>query len=169
MHQSLLKSCPADCSLKSDFEHTLFFNHFLYWKKRMMNFRFVRSKKQQQVSFMLILKKKILILVGSETLYNHIHKSSKFRHWHSLCDTRLVVTATDRGTPRLAGSATLTVIIIDLNDNSPMIPLHREIRVPEGKSASQWKLVQWSYHKASLHTPRNHTQWETVRKVLPCY
>ncbi|KAA8593994.1 hypothetical protein FQN60_004828 [Etheostoma spectabile] len=46
-------------------------------------------------------------------------------------NTKLVVTATDRGTPRLAGSATLTVIIIDLNDNSPMIPLHREIRVPE--------------------------------------
>uniref|UniRef100_A0A8C2ZQ62 Protocadherin-16 n=1 Tax=Cyclopterus lumpus TaxID=8103 RepID=A0A8C2ZQ62_CYCLU len=45
--------------------------------------------------------------------------------------TKLDVTATDRGTPRLAGSATLTVIIIDLNDNSPMIPLHREIRVPE--------------------------------------
>ncbi|KAL6115852.1 dchs1 [Pungitius sinensis] len=45
--------------------------------------------------------------------------------------TKLVVTATDRGTPRLAGSATLTVIVIDLNDNSPMIPLHREIRVPE--------------------------------------
>uniref|UniRef100_A0A3Q1FH58 Protocadherin-16 n=1 Tax=Acanthochromis polyacanthus TaxID=80966 RepID=A0A3Q1FH58_9TELE len=45
--------------------------------------------------------------------------------------TKLVVTATDRGTPRLAGSATLTVIIIDLNDNSPMIPLPRKIRVPE--------------------------------------
>ncbi|XP_071780873.2 protocadherin-16-like [Centroberyx gerrardi] len=45
--------------------------------------------------------------------------------------TKLVVTATDRGTPRLAGSATLTVIIIDLNDNSPTIPLPREIRVPE--------------------------------------
>ncbi|XP_035010290.2 protocadherin-16-like [Hippoglossus stenolepis] len=45
--------------------------------------------------------------------------------------TKLVVTATDRGSPRLAGSATLTVIIIDLNDNSPMIPLHREIHVPE--------------------------------------
>ncbi|XP_068174112.1 protocadherin-16-like [Antennarius striatus] len=45
--------------------------------------------------------------------------------------TKLVVTATDRGTPRLAGSATLTVIIIDLNDNSPMIPLPQEIRVPE--------------------------------------
>ncbi|TKS80796.1 Protocadherin-16 Protein dachsous -like protein 1 [Collichthys lucidus] len=48
--------------------------------------------------------------------------------------TKLVVTATDRGTPRLAGSATLTVIIIDLNDNSPMIPLPREIRVPEGSA-----------------------------------
>lgn len=50
---------------------------------------------------------------------------------------RLVITATDRGTPRLAGSATLTVIIIDLNDNSPMIPLPRQIHVPEGKSSRQ--------------------------------
>lgn len=48
---------------------------------------------------------------------------------------RLVVTATDRGSPRLAGSATLTVIITDLNDNSPMIPLPQEIHVPESKSA----------------------------------
>uniref|UniRef100_A0AAZ3SHU6 Protocadherin-16 n=1 Tax=Oncorhynchus tshawytscha TaxID=74940 RepID=A0AAZ3SHU6_ONCTS len=45
--------------------------------------------------------------------------------------TRLVVTATDRGSPRLAGSATLTVIIVDLNDNSPTIPLPREVRIPE--------------------------------------
>ncbi|XP_077466669.1 protocadherin-16-like [Stigmatopora argus] len=45
--------------------------------------------------------------------------------------TKLVVTATDRGSPRLAGSATLTVIVVDLNDNSPTIPLPREIRVPE--------------------------------------
>ncbi|XP_051534406.1 protocadherin-16 [Myxocyprinus asiaticus] len=45
--------------------------------------------------------------------------------------TNLVITATDRGTPRLAGSATLTVIIIDLNDNSPTIPAPREVRVPE--------------------------------------
>ncbi|XP_053703387.1 protocadherin-16-like isoform X1 [Synchiropus splendidus] len=45
--------------------------------------------------------------------------------------TKLVVTATDRGSPRLAGSATLTVIIIDQNDNSPTIPLPKEIPVPE--------------------------------------
>ncbi|MFT7803874.1 protocadherin-16-like [Arapaima gigas] len=45
--------------------------------------------------------------------------------------TKLVVTATDRGSPRLAGSATLTVIIVDVNDNSPTIPLPREVRVPE--------------------------------------
>ncbi|TRY65999.1 hypothetical protein DNTS_003779, partial [Danionella cerebrum] len=45
--------------------------------------------------------------------------------------TNLVVMATDRGNPRLAGSATLTVIIIDLNDNSPTIPVPREIRIPE--------------------------------------
>lgn len=45
--------------------------------------------------------------------------------------TKLVVTATDRGSPRLAGSATLTVIIIDQNDNSPTIPLPTEIAVPE--------------------------------------
>lgn len=49
---------------------------------------------------------------------------------------RLVVTATDRGNPRLAGSATLTVIITDLNDNSPMIPLPQEVHVPESKSVS---------------------------------
>lgn len=46
---------------------------------------------------------------------------------------RLVVTATDRGSPRLAGSATLTVIIVDQNDNSPTIPLHQEVRIPESK------------------------------------
>ncbi|XP_006800222.1 protocadherin-16-like [Neolamprologus brichardi] len=45
--------------------------------------------------------------------------------------TKLVVTATDRGSPRLAGSATLTVIIVDQNDNSPTIPMHQEIRIPE--------------------------------------
>ncbi|KAI4894375.1 hypothetical protein NFI96_017390, partial [Prochilodus magdalenae] len=45
--------------------------------------------------------------------------------------TVLVITATDRGSPKLAGSATLTVIIVDLNDNSPTIPLPREVRVPE--------------------------------------
>ncbi|XP_038564182.1 protocadherin-16 [Micropterus salmoides] len=45
--------------------------------------------------------------------------------------TKLVVTATDRGSPRLAGSATLTVIIVDQNDNSPTIPLPKEVRIPE--------------------------------------
>ncbi|XP_028856949.1 protocadherin-16-like isoform X2 [Denticeps clupeoides] len=45
--------------------------------------------------------------------------------------TKLVVTATDRGNPRLAGSATLTVIVVDLNDNRPTIPLPQEVRVPE--------------------------------------
>lgn len=46
---------------------------------------------------------------------------------------RLVITATDRGSPRLAGSATLTVIIIDQNDNSPTIPLPKEVRIPESE------------------------------------
>uniref|UniRef100_A0A3Q1EDN5 Protocadherin-16 n=1 Tax=Acanthochromis polyacanthus TaxID=80966 RepID=A0A3Q1EDN5_9TELE len=45
--------------------------------------------------------------------------------------TKLVVTATDRGSPRLAGSATLTVMIVDQNDNSPTIPLPKEVRIPE--------------------------------------
>ncbi|XP_076832352.1 protocadherin-16 [Brachyhypopomus gauderio] len=45
--------------------------------------------------------------------------------------TKLVVMATDRGSPRLAGSATLTVVIVDLNDNRPTIPVPREVRVPE--------------------------------------
>ncbi|KAJ3589902.1 hypothetical protein NHX12_010743, partial [Muraenolepis orangiensis] len=45
--------------------------------------------------------------------------------------TKLVITATDRGSPRLAGSATLTIVIVDQNDNSPTIPMPREIRIPE--------------------------------------
>ncbi|XP_074865022.1 protocadherin-16 isoform X2 [Carettochelys insculpta] len=45
--------------------------------------------------------------------------------------TRLVVTAMDRGNPPLIGSATLTVVVMDINDNSPTIPLLREVRVPE--------------------------------------
>ncbi|XP_072333668.1 protocadherin-16-like [Scyliorhinus torazame] len=45
--------------------------------------------------------------------------------------TQLRLTATDRGSPRLVGTATLTVIILDLNDNSPTIPLPRVVRVPE--------------------------------------
>ncbi|KAG5284012.1 hypothetical protein AALO_G00021980 [Alosa alosa] len=45
--------------------------------------------------------------------------------------TKLVVTATDRGSPRLTSTAVLTVIIVDLNDNSPTIPLPLEVRVPE--------------------------------------
>lgn len=63
------------------------------------------------------------------------NKNPTIMHYFSA--TRLVITATDRGTPRLDGSATLTVIITDLNDNSPMIPLPREIRVPEGKSFTE--------------------------------
>ncbi|RLV84253.1 hypothetical protein DV515_00016305 [Chloebia gouldiae] len=45
--------------------------------------------------------------------------------------TRLVVTAMDRGTPPLMGSATLTVVVMDINDNSPTIPIPWEICVPE--------------------------------------
>ncbi|XP_060119777.1 protocadherin-16 [Heteronotia binoei] len=45
--------------------------------------------------------------------------------------TRLVLTATDRGSPPLVGSATLTVVVIDVNDNSPTIPAPWEVRVPE--------------------------------------
>ncbi|XP_027762821.1 protocadherin-16 [Empidonax traillii] len=45
--------------------------------------------------------------------------------------TRLVVTAMDRGTPPLVGSATLTVVVMDVNDNSPTIPVPWEVHVPE--------------------------------------
>ncbi|XP_039600852.1 protocadherin-16-like isoform X2 [Polypterus senegalus] len=48
--------------------------------------------------------------------------------------TTLVVAATDKGTPRLAGTASLTVIIMDMDDNSPTIPLLKEVRVPENAS-----------------------------------
>uniref|UniRef100_A0A673K804 Protocadherin-16 n=1 Tax=Sinocyclocheilus rhinocerous TaxID=307959 RepID=A0A673K804_9TELE len=44
---------------------------------------------------------------------------------------QLVIKATDRGSPKLVGTATITVIIVDLNDNSPTIPVPREVRVPE--------------------------------------
>uniref|UniRef100_A0ACB8FH05 Uncharacterized protein n=1 Tax=Sphaerodactylus townsendi TaxID=933632 RepID=A0ACB8FH05_9SAUR len=45
--------------------------------------------------------------------------------------TRLVLTAMDRGSPPLMGSATLTVVVMDVNDNSPSIPAPWEVRVPE--------------------------------------
>ncbi|KAJ7320114.1 hypothetical protein JRQ81_019625 [Phrynocephalus forsythii] len=45
--------------------------------------------------------------------------------------TRLILTATDRGSPPLVGSATLTVVVMDVNDNSPTIPAPMEVRVPE--------------------------------------
>ncbi len=44
-----------------------------------------------------------------------------------------MIKATDRGSPKLVGTATITVIIVDLNDNSPTIPVPREVRVPESK------------------------------------
>uniref|UniRef100_A0A8C1ZWM1 Protocadherin-16 n=1 Tax=Cyprinus carpio TaxID=7962 RepID=A0A8C1ZWM1_CYPCA len=44
---------------------------------------------------------------------------------------QLLIKATDRGSPKLEGTATITVIIVDLNDNSPTIPVPREVRVPE--------------------------------------
>lgn len=62
-----------------------------------------------------------------------VFKLSSFLSTH-----RLVVTATDRGSPRLAGSATLTVIIVDQNDNSPTIPLPQEVRIPESKHAEEF-------------------------------
>lgn len=51
---------------------------------------------------------------------------------------RLVVTAMDRGNPPLIGSATLTVVVMDINDNSPTIPLPWEVRVPESKWGTGW-------------------------------
>lgn len=54
-----------------------------------------------------------------------------------VCVLRLVITATDKGSPRLAGSATLTVIIVDQNDNRPTIPVPREVRVPESELTAE--------------------------------
>uniref|UniRef100_A0A8C5MXL6 Protocadherin-16 n=1 Tax=Leptobrachium leishanense TaxID=445787 RepID=A0A8C5MXL6_9ANUR len=45
--------------------------------------------------------------------------------------TRLEITATDRGSPPLTSSATLTVVVMDINDNSPTIPLQWELSIPE--------------------------------------
>lgn len=47
--------------------------------------------------------------------------------------SRLVLMATDRGSPSLVGSATLTVMVIDTNDNRPTIPQPWELRVSEGE------------------------------------
>ncbi|XP_062910893.1 protocadherin-16-like [Mobula hypostoma] len=44
---------------------------------------------------------------------------------------QLRLTATDRGIPRLVGTATLSIIILDLNDNSPTIPVPHEVQVAE--------------------------------------
>ncbi|XP_075054561.1 protocadherin-16 [Mixophyes fleayi] len=46
-------------------------------------------------------------------------------------ETRLVVTAMDRGSPPLTGSATLTLVVMDVNDNSPTIPFQLELSVRE--------------------------------------
>ncbi|XP_075710878.1 protocadherin-16-like, partial [Rhinoderma darwinii] len=46
-------------------------------------------------------------------------------------EARLVVTAMDRGSPPLTGSATLTLLVMDINDNSPTIPLQLELSVRE--------------------------------------
>ncbi|EPQ20282.1 Protocadherin-16 [Myotis brandtii] len=46
-------------------------------------------------------------------------------------ETRLVLMATDRGSPALVGSATLTVMVIDTNDNRPTIPQPWELQVSE--------------------------------------
>lgn len=43
--------------------------------------------------------------------------------------------ATDRGSPALVGSATLTVMVIDTNDNRPTIPQPWELRVSEGEDS----------------------------------
>lgn len=51
----------------------------------------------------------------------------------SLLVSRLVLMATDRGSPALVGSATLTVMVIDTNDNHPTIPQPWELRVSEGE------------------------------------
>ncbi|KAG8428943.1 hypothetical protein GDO86_018762, partial [Hymenochirus boettgeri] len=44
---------------------------------------------------------------------------------------RLVITATDRGSPPLTGSTILTVVVMDVNDNSPTIPVQLELTVRE--------------------------------------
>lgn len=46
-------------------------------------------------------------------------------------ETQLVLMATDRGSPALVGSATLTVMVIDTNDNRPTIPQPWELQVSE--------------------------------------
>ncbi|KAM4796295.1 protocadherin-16 [Rhinophrynus dorsalis] len=44
---------------------------------------------------------------------------------------RLVVIAADRGSPPLTSSVTLTVIVMDVNDNSPTIPIQLDLSIRE--------------------------------------
>jgi len=46
---------------------------------------------------------------------------------------RLTVIATDEGRPQLTGTATLSVTIVDVNDNQPTFPPHSVISVSEGR------------------------------------
>ena len=45
---------------------------------------------------------------------------------------RLTVIATDQGNPQLTGTATLSIKVIDINDNQPTFPEHKTITIPEG-------------------------------------
>ena len=49
---------------------------------------------------------------------------------------RLVVQATDRGSPALSGTAVIRVQVVDVNDNRPAIPPMRPVVVAESKTIS---------------------------------
>lgn len=46
---------------------------------------------------------------------------------------RLTIIATDQGNPQLTGTATLSVRVIDVNDNQPTFPEDKTISIPESK------------------------------------
>jgi len=46
---------------------------------------------------------------------------------------RLKVIATDEGVPQMTGTATISIHVIDINDNQPTFPPHSIITVSEGK------------------------------------
>lgn len=64
--------------------------------------------------------------------------------------------ATDRGSPALVGSATLTVMVIDTNDNRPTIPQPWELRVSEGEGQVKQEVSRAPTVRRTLQSPFPH-------------
>lgn len=71
--------------------------------------------------------------------------------------------ATDRGSPALVGSATLTVMVIDTNDNRPTIPQPWELRVSEGEGQVKQEVSRAPTVRRTLQEPCSHLSLMSCR------